>query len=91
MAGRTKEFNDYLYQYWLENFEEPCKYCSNYIPCLGEDCDQYEKYEKKSFFGGTLTCEDNNFGDCPKLRETPCATCNCINNFKWNGEVPTLY
>ncbi len=44
-------------------------------------------------FNFDITCMDLDFGDCPKLENTPCH--NCIQNdlvgFTWNKEIPDDY
>ena len=102
----TKEFTNYLFDFWKYNYQGICDYCLNKIECKGEDCPNYENYGNKGFFvctDGTqsseqefsydMTCEDINYGDCPMLENTPCHGCieNNMIGFSWNNVVPNNY
>ena len=101
----TKEFQDFLYQYWRKNADDLCGYCKHCKPCGEKVCPKYNTYvpESVSLDGKPITreeypqayegwsCMDTEFGDCDMLRDTPCYKCieNNMEHFEWNGVVPT--
>ena len=67
-----------------------CEFCKHYIKCSGEECecfisgvgDAEGKYPNWKW-----TCEDFDFGTCPKLENTPCNGCIIEKTFEWNGKL----
>lgn len=72
--------------------DNTCVYCKNYQPCKGEECESYIKGRgvkdlKGYMFDWQWSCEDFDFGECPKLENTPCHNCikNNMQGFEWRG------
>ena len=68
--------------------EDVCKYCKNYQPCEGKNCKDYIEGEgawddKHCYYDWVWSCQDFNYGECPKLENTPCNGCNFKNNWEW--------
>lgn len=70
-----------------------CNFCKHDAPCQGEKCDKYIEgrgmtFEKTGqYVDEKWTCMDFNFGECPKLEDTPCNECfdNNMSGFEWRG------
>lgn len=74
------------------NPDDACKYCKHHQPCKGEKCEAYIKGIEAWDHNGCKhdwqwTCMDFNFGECPKLENTPCNGCikNNMQGFEWRG------
>ena len=70
--------------------EDVCKYCKHYQPCEGKNCKDYIEGkgawdDKHCYYDWVWSCQDFNYGECPKLENTPCNGCNFENNFEWKG------
>ena len=70
--------------------EDACKYCEHYQPCDGKNCKGYIEGKgawdyKHCYYDWVWSCEDFNYGECPKLENTPCNGCNVENNWEWRG------
>ena len=70
--------------------EDVCKYCKHYQPCDGKKCKDYIEGkgawdDKHYYYDWVWSCQDFNYGECPKLENTPCNGCNFENNFEWKG------
>ena len=72
--------------------DDVCKYCKHNQPCHGKECECY--IEGKEAWDHTSckhdwewSCVDFNFGECPKLENTPCNGCidNDMSGFEWRG------
>lgn len=68
--------------------EDACKYCEHYQPCDGKKCKDYIEGKgawdnNNCYFDWVWSCEDFNYGECPKLENTPCNGCDFKNNWKW--------
>ena len=71
----------------------PCNYCEYDLPCLEKACDSYVEGigvydESGKYIDIKWSCMDFNFGECPKLENTPCHNCLDMGDnfqFKWNG------
>ena len=71
--------------------DDYCLLCKHYIKCNGEECDCYEEGvgctdENGNYFDLKWTCKDFNWGECPKMENTPCNGCDFVNNFEWRGK-----
>ena len=80
-----KDFKDVI----IES-EDICKYCKNYQPCEGKNCKDYVEGKgawdnKHCYYDWVWSCQDFNYGECPKLENTLCNGCNRRNNFVWKG------
>ena len=70
--------------------EDVCKYCKNYQPREGKNCKDYiegkDAWDYKSCYHDWVwSCQDFDYGKCPKLENTSCNGCNFKNNFEWKG------
>lgn len=70
--------------------EDVCKYCKHHQPCEGRNCKDYIEGkdawdDKHCYHDWVWSCQDFNYGECPKLENTPCNGCNFENNFEWKG------
>ena len=70
--------------------EDVCKYCKHHQPCEGKNCKDYIEGkdawdDKHCYHDWVWSCQDFNYGECPKLENTPCNGCNFENNFEWKG------
>lgn len=70
--------------------EDVCKYCKHHQPCEGKNCKDYIEGkgawdDKHCYYDWVWSCQDFNYGECPKLENTPCNGCNFENNFEWKG------
>lgn len=68
--------------------EDVCKYCKHYQPCDGKNCKDYIEGkgawdDKHCYYDWVWSCQDFNYGECPKLENTPCNGCNFKNNWEW--------
>ena len=58
---------------------DACEFCAHNHVCEGEKCDCFCQGDTAEMDGKTVkfkwTCEDLNWGDCPKLDKTPCFEC----------------
>lgn len=72
--------------------DDICVYCKNHHDCEEKDCGEYfdgqgvtDKDGEE--FDWKWSCEDFNWGECPKLRNTPCNGCmqNDFSGFEWHG------
>lgn len=77
---------------FMLNRDNPCKYCKHNQPCKGEKCEAYIKSKDAWDHNGCKhdwewSCEDFNFGECPKLENTPCNGCikNNMSGFEYKG------
>ena len=84
-----KDFKEFML-----HLGDVCRYCKHNQPCQGEECEQYTKGLGIENLNGythdwQLSCEDFNFGTCPKLENTPCNGCikNNMSGFEWRGVV----
>lgn len=80
-----KDFNEVIIK-----SEDICKYCKNYQPCEGKNCKDYIEGKgawdyKNCYHDWVWSCQDFDYGKCPKLENTPCNGCNFKNNFEWKG------
>jgi hypothetical protein len=82
-----KDFKEFIL-----NHDDVCEYCKYNQPCRGEKCDAYIKGKDAWDHNGCKhdwewSCEDFNFGECPKLENTPCNGCikNNMRGFEWRG------
>ena len=79
----------------IRYIDDGCKLCAHYVECREEDCPHYI-----SGAGGEMTdkngtvaelpdmrwsCMDFDFGSCDLRKDTPCATCDFVNNWEWRG------
>lgn len=66
--------------------QDLCKYCKHKdLYCNGVPCEQF--INTTNYNGKTKTCMDENFGECPKLKDSPCAKCIHNNDgFEWSEE-----
>lgn len=72
------------------NTDDVCLLCKHYIKCEGKDCECYMsgyglEDENGNYIPWSWSCIDFNFGECSKLKNTPCNGCDFINNFEWRG------
>lgn len=95
----TIENNKQLANKLLKDFKEfmlnpvdVCKYCKYNQTCQGEKCEAYIKGKDAWDHNGCKhdwewSCEDFNFGECPKLENTPCNGCikNNMRGFEYKG------
>ena len=82
------------FQEFIVNKDNICNYCKHNQPCHGKECDQYVEgkgaWDQKGYISDwQWSCEDFNFGTCPKLENTPCNGCikNNMQGFEWRGVV----
>ena len=81
----SKDFNEVIIK-----SEDVCKYCKHHQPCEGRNCKDYIEGkdawdDKHCYHDWVWSCQDFNYGECPKLENTPCNGCNFENNFEWKG------
>ena len=85
-------FNDFK-ELILER-DDVCVYCKHTQPCNGKECEFYIEGTEAWDHNGCKhdwewSCEDFNFGECPKLENSPCN--GCIENnrmgFEWRGVI----
>ena len=76
------------------NPDDACIYCKYHQPCCGKECESYIKGKEAWDHKGCKhdwewTCVDFNFGECPKLENTPCNGCikHKMQGFEWRGVV----
>lgn len=90
----TKKFEALLkdFKELMLHSDDVCKYCKHYQPCVGTMCDQYIKGRGLEDFKGYThdwqwSCQDFEFGTCPKLENTPCNGCikHNMQGFSWRG------
>lgn len=72
------------------NTDDNCLLCKHYIKCEDESCNCYVSGygctdEKGHYMDWHWSCEDFNWGECPKLENTPCNGCDFVNHFEWRG------
>lgn len=84
-SALLKDFNEVIIK-----SEDICKYCKHYQPCYGKNCKDYIEGkgawdDKHCYYDWVWSCQDFNYGECPKLENTPCNGCNFENNFEWKG------
>jgi hypothetical protein len=72
--------------------DNACKYCKHHHPCSGKECEGYVEGKgawdnKHCYYDWQWSCMDFNFGECPKLENTPCNHCieNDMRGFEWRG------
>lgn len=70
--------------------DDYCSICKHYIPCKGKECDCYiegegAEDEKGNYISLKWTCQDFNWGDCPKMDDVPCKECKIISHLVWRG------
>ena len=91
----TKKFEALLkdFKEFMLNPDDVCKYCKHNQPCYGKECELYVEgrgaWDKQGCkHDWEWSCEDFNFGECPKLENTPCNGCikNNMQGFKWRME-----
>lgn len=81
-----------------EPYVSPCLFCKHLDisdfanHCSEENCELYEGGvgvidERGKYHDWHWSCQDSNFGDCPRLENTPCHDCiqNDGKNFEWRG------
>ena len=90
----TRKFDDLLkdFQEFILNTDDACNYCKHNQTCHGKECEQYVEgkgaWDQKGYISDwQWSCEDFNFGTCPKLENTPCNGCikNNMQGFEWRG------
>ena len=84
-SALSKDFNEVIIK-----SEDICKYCKHHQSCEGKNCKDYIEGkgawdDKNCYYDWVWSCEDFNYGECPKLENTPCNGCNFENNFEWKG------
>ena len=74
------------------NLKDSCEYCKHHQPCDGKKCEHYiegrgVEDNKNCHYDWQWSCQDFNFGECPKLENTLCNGCiqNNMRGFKWRG------
>ena len=89
----NNKYSEKKFQALLKDFkkfmldsDDVCKYCKHHQPCESEKCVHLIKGRgawdhKGCKYDWQWTCEDFNFGECPKLENTPCNGC-IKNNFR---------
>ena len=91
----TRKFEALLkdFKEFILNSDDVCKYCKHNQPCHGKKCECYvegrdAQDEKGYTYDWQWTCEDFDFGTCPKLENTPCNGCikHNMQGFEWRGE-----
>lgn len=72
--------------------EDLCTYCKNNLICEGKNCsERIEGHNVMDENGEELdmewSCEDFDWGECPKLQNTPCNGClqGGSSGFEWRG------
>ena len=70
--------------------DDHCLLCAHYVPCLGKECDSYTEGdklidEKGKYISWKWTCQDFDWGDCPKMDVLPCKNCDFVSDFVWRG------
>lgn len=87
LESLLKDFKEFML-----NLGDVCRYCKHNQPCQGKKCEQYIKGVGVEGLNGYThdwqrSCEDFNFGACPKLENTPCNGCikNNMSGFEWRG------
>ena len=82
-----KDFKEFIL-----NPDDACKYCKHNQPCHGKECECYiegrgAEDENGYKYDWQWSCEDFNFGECPKLENTPCNGCikHNMQGFEWRG------
>ena len=63
-----------------QGVEDLCLLCKHYIKCEPKTCSDFisgdsVKDAKGNIIEWKWTCQDFNYGDCPKLENTPCYQC----------------
>lgn len=90
----TRKFEALLkdFKEFILNTDDVCRYCKHNQLCLGKKCDHYIEgrgvEDKQGYkYDWQWSCEDFNFGECPKLENTPCNGCikNNMKGFEWRG------
>lgn len=90
----TEKFDALLkdFKEFILNTDDVCNYCKHNQPCHGKECEQYVEgkgaWDQKGYISDwQWSCEDFNFGTCPKLEDTPCNGCikNNMQGFEWRG------
>ena len=74
------------------NPDDVCKYCKHNQPCRGKECECYIEGREAWDHNGckhdwAWSCEDFDWGTCPKLENTPCNGCikHSLQGFEWRG------
>ena len=69
-----------------------CVYCKNNLVCKGKNCSKRIEGQSATDKNGKelnlkWSCEDFDWGECPRLQNTPCNGCiqNGFCGFKWRG------
>lgn len=73
-----------------------CDLCANNLKCQGRECEKFCEGDApagvdqcgRPYSAFHWTCEDFNFGTCPKLENTPCNGCYDDNyrGFRWKED-----
>ena len=82
-----KDFKEFIL-----HTDDVCKYCKHNQPCKSKECECYVEgvgaWSAKGYESDwQWSCEDFNFGECPKLENTPCNGCikHNMQGFEWRG------
>ena len=74
--------------------DDVCEYCKHHKPCFSKKCECYVEGRGAEDQNGYMhdwewSCEDFDFGTCPKLENTPCNGCirNNMKGFEWRGAI----
>lgn len=90
----SKKFEALLkdFKEFILHSDDVCKYCKHNQPCRGKECECYVEGRGAEDKNGYThdwqwSCEDFDWGTCPKLENTPCNGCikHNLQGFEWRG------